>query len=40
MPGRSTRPEQMWDIWGPRAAGRVGGLEKPAEMDGETLILN
>ena len=25
---------------GPRAASRVGYLEKPAEMDGETLILN
>ena len=25
---------------GPRAASRVGYLEKPAEMDGETLIVN
>ena len=25
---------------GPRAASRVGYLEKPAEMDGETMIVN
>ena len=40
MPGQFTCPEQMKKIRGPRATCRVGRLEKPAEMDGETLILN
>ena len=40
MPGQFICPWQMKRTGGPRAAGRVGRLEKPAEMDGETLILN
>ena len=32
-------PRQIGILRGPRAAGRAGRLEKPAEMDGETLIL-
>ena len=40
MPGQFTCPGQIKRPGAPRAASRVGYLEKPAEMDGETLIVN